>query len=271
MPVVTWDIDPTTGDPLELAGVDRSLRGLGNIVGGEIELPIYIPAAFFVDGSVNPLTVPDPAGGAFLIRASPNGYAIGEAHIPGTAGSSIGLWSPDGSFSFVSVLGYFNGVLRDRSDPQGINVGLYPGPAAIQYGDRPFLFVTDADGELVRTRVLLLSQSDFAVLDTDEFGDSESPTYLGFFPGIVPDDPTQAVPLLDVFPELASVNFDRVTDLAAVDGRIYMTLVGEDGLYLFGARDPSVIPEPATVVLALLAVLAGCGFTARRRLVCRSS
>jgi hypothetical protein len=52
---------------------------------------------------------------------------------------------------------------------------------------------------------------------------------------------------------------------AAVDAYIYMTLYGEDGLYLFGARDPSVIPEPATVVLALLLAGGVVAMAMRRR------
>jgi hypothetical protein len=75
----------------------------------------------------------------------------------------------------------------------------------------------------------------------------------GFFPGIVPDHPNRALPLLDIFPELASIDIDMINDLASVDGYLYMTLSGADGTYLFGARDPSVaVPEPAAVVLALL-------------------
>lgn len=71
----------------------------------------------------------------------------------------------------------------------------------------------------------------------------------GFFPGIVPGFPNRAVALLDIFPELAAIDIDRVHDLASVDGYLYMTLSGADGTFLFGARDPSVIPEPATAVL----------------------
>ena len=50
----------------------------------------------------------------------------------------------------------------------------------------------------------------------------------------------------------------------AVDGRIYMTLSGPDGLFLFGATDPSVIPEPSTLVLAGLLV-GLCGWRTWRR------
>lgn len=98
-----------------------------------------------------------------------------------------------------------------------------------------------------------MSHGDFVVID--EFGALLSGLH-GYYPGIIPDHPDRAMPLLTIFPELAAIDIDVVTDLAAVDGYIYMALSGSDGLYLFSARDPSVIPEPTTFALALIGVAA---------------
>ncbi len=43
-----------------------------------------------------------------------------------------------------------------------------------------------------------------------------------------------------------------------------MALSGEDGLFLFGALDPSLIPEPTGIVLGLLGSLAYLGLARER-------
>jgi hypothetical protein len=73
---------------------------------------------------------------------------------------------------------------------------------------------------------MIVSETEFAVLP-----DVNSPTIFGFFPGLVPDEPLVALPIEEIFPELASVKFDSVTDLVAIDGHIFMTLSGPDGLF----------------------------------------
>jgi hypothetical protein len=117
----------------------------------------------------------------------------------------------------------------------------------LKYGAFPAIRVhsQSADIEPVRPQIIV-SQRDFAAVNTG----------IGafvYFTGQVPDDPLAVLPIEDVFPELAGVDVDMITDLHATpDGHIFMTLTGDDGLYLFGARDPSVIPEPQALALAIL-------------------
>jgi hypothetical protein len=260
VPVVTWDRDVDAGERPWILGVDSSLRAIGNVV-FDFSIPDVSPdisaAEFHLDGSIELLNYPADAFPASVMHVSPSGYALGEAHIPGTLGSGVALWSPSGSFSFAAF-GTADSM-RDRLDGQGVNFGANFGVLGIKYGDQLGLDI-DVSGDRV-----IVSHSEFALVE-DQRPAPLADDYFAFFPGIVPDDRTQAVPLFDIFPELASVNFDRITDLAAVDGRVYMTLVGEDGLYLFGARDPSVIPEPSALVIAVLATGA---FACWRRTILR--
>ena len=77
---------------------------------------------------------------------------------------------------------------------------------------------------------------------------------MGYFPGIVPEQPKTALPLSDIFPELATLEIDAIRDITAIDRYLYMVLEAEGQLYLYGARDPSQIPEPASLTLTLLGV-----------------
>ena len=99
-----------------------------------------------------------------------------------------------------------------------------------------------------------LTAADFVVIE--DYNNLTLSGLFGYYPGIVPGYPERSVPLLDLFPELATIDIDVILDVASKDGYLYMTLSGSDGLYLFGARDPSVIPEPSTFALAFLGIFA---------------
>lgn len=223
---------------------------------------------FLLDGSIQALFQPSKPNSNVNIKytqiyyVTPCGYAIGDSVIPGTIGSAPAQWTPEGTFSFI--LG--NGVVtssRDRNDGQGINVGFYEFDPTIKLGDN-YYYIQDMNGEHYDgSGGVLVSQSDFAIVQDWAFP-ANKPKYA-FFPGIVPGFPDRAVKLLNIFPELATVDIDVIHDLASVDGYLYMTLSGSDGTFLFGARDPSVIvPEPATAVLMLLGGIA-CASRGRRR------
>jgi hypothetical protein len=148
---------------------------------------------------------------------------------------------------------------------QGLNIG-FDAIAELRYGDRPLITLGKTNGPFIAVidGGAIVSQSDFAVVNPTEFtGVPFQP--MAYYPGIVPSDPNAPRPLEELFPELLSVDFDTVTDLYAVDGHIFMTLSGPDGLYLFGARDPSVIPEPTTWTLLLLSLLAASTLAVRGR------
>jgi hypothetical protein len=250
-PLVTWYPDPTTGHRPTLVGIDQRLRGVGSVVFTDpiSEFDDFLVAKFLSDGTVELIDVPDdpPGSGkpisAYFLSVSENGYAVGGGHFPESAGEQPIVVTPDGEFSFLPTAGKARSV-RDRLDGAGINIGMGFG-SEIKYGDEELLYV-DVGGPSFEQSALV-SQSDFAVVN---MGD-ERP--FAYYPGIVPGEPLRGLQIEEVFPELSMINFDGVSDLYAVDGHIYMTLHGEDGLYLFGARDPSVIPEPSTLVIAVFA------------------
>ncbi len=86
MPIVSWTSDfAIDGQPI-LAGVDRSLRALGNLVDSGFEFTEYTPAEFHLDGTIEFLERPQGADPASVFRVSPSGYALGHASIPGSVG-----------------------------------------------------------------------------------------------------------------------------------------------------------------------------------------
>lgn len=234
-PLVTWE----NGD---IRGVDANLRGFGMADNA---------ARFISDGSIETLSSPSGSSSStinLLWSVTPLGYSIGDAVIPETTASAPVVWTPEGHISFVFSFGLATSV-RDRSDGQGINIGADLTSPEVRFGQTGYATISDINGEylFVSEGGVLVSQDDFVIVHANW------PTELyGFYPGIVPGFPDRAVPLLDIFPELAAIDIDFVHDLASVDGYLYMTLSGADGTFLFGARDPSVIPEPATAVMMVL-------------------
>jgi hypothetical protein len=142
--------------------------------------------------------------------------------------------------------------VRDRSDGRGVNIG-FEFEAGVIYGDRDAVRLHESDGffRIIIPGETIVSQGDFVVANVEPGFQEAGP--FAYYPGIVADQPGVVLPIQDIFPDLTSINFDGVSDLYAVDGYIYMTLHGDNGLYLFGARDPSVIPEPSTLLIAALA------------------
>jgi hypothetical protein len=238
LPLVTWNY-----------GIANAIDS-NRIVFGNIEsIAEFEATRFFLDGSFQPMSY--PGGGASLNSATPNGYALGDAHIPGTAGAEPAFWTPSGVFSFFGTC-CISSSIRDREDDSSVNIGW--DRAGIKYGSGSPIHIFDENGLRLGGLAVLVSQSDFAVvLDSD--------TDLGnfaFYPNIVPGFPDRAMPLLNIFPELATIDIDVIHDLASVDGYLYMTLSGADGTFLFGARDPSaVVPEPTAILLASIAALFG--------------
>jgi hypothetical protein len=255
IPIVTWNDG--------VGSVDADLKGYGNVDGSCFGC--YIATYFNLDGSSQEM--PFPAGSdntnntTYVISSTPRGYAIGDAGIPGTAGAGPVLWTPNGEISFLpGQVGIANSI-RDRNSATKPNLGWNDFDAPIiSYGDGRGFSVLKEDGSsfyqpTVGIRVTV-SHSDFGVIQVSEGVAPTVVSYFAFYPGIVPGFDNRAVPLLDIFPELAAVDIDRVNSLASVDGYLYMTLSGADGTFLFGARDPSVVPEPATVVFALFGAAA---------------
>jgi hypothetical protein len=242
-PIVTWSQG-------FVGGVRANLEVLGTSTA-----PSGFAAAsrFLIDGSVERFEYPPGSGdnnnSAAIALATPSGYGIGYAVIPGTFGAASGVWDPDGNFEWLAPnLGAaIETSIRDRHDGTGPNIG-WDG-AGVQYGqETPFLLKGD-NGSSLGGDVAIVSQGDFVVIDRPYSMDR-----WGFYPGITPGYSDRALPLLDIFPELSSLPIDAVRDITAINGYLYMAIESDGQLYLFGARDPSVIvPEPATAVLALLA------------------
>jgi hypothetical protein len=250
-PLVTWDQGFAGGirANLELLGTSTATSGL------------WEASRFLLDGSVGRFQYPPGSGGnhnsAAIALATPSGYGAGYASIPGPIWLVAPIvWDPDGNFEWLAPnLGaIFVTSIRDRHDGTGPNIG-WDGPG-VQYGaGMPFL-LTANDGSSLGGDIAIVSQGDFVVVDRPYSADR-----WGFYPGIIPGYSNRSLPLLDIFPELFTLPLDAVHDITAIDGYLYMALESDGQLYLFGARDPSVISEPATAVLVFLAFV---GISARR-------
>lgn len=234
-PIVNWG---ESG----VQGVARDLTVFGTLESGFQ----FVASKFLLDGSIEPLEFPPGADptmhSTYVTSSTPQGYVLGDTGIPGTLGSAPAFWTPSGEFSFVAPFGVPSSI-RDRQDGDGTNIGWDSG---VKYGQQPPIYINQGGPHVI------VSHSEFAI--KQDYAFPADPKYA-FYPGIVPGFPNRAVPLLDVFPQLASINIDVIHDLASVDGYLYMTLSGDDGTFLFGALDPSVIPEPAGMVLMLLGTM----------------
>jgi hypothetical protein len=258
-PIVTWDHG-------SVSSVDVNLRTFGNVEGGCSGC--YAATYFYLDGSTEEMQFPigsdSSNNSAALSSSTPRGFAVGDAGIPMTASSGAVMWTPEGEISFFTPFQVGDAdSIRDRNGAEAPNIGWNYDVPYVSYGDGRNFKIYKADGSSFDEDFyeVIVSHEDFAIVEVFEGLSTEVSTLYGFYPGIIPGFPDRAVPLLDIFPELAAIDIDIVNDLASVDGYIYMTLHGDDGLYLFGARDPSVIPEPTGVVMMMLAAT----FALRRR------
>ena len=226
--IVTW---PSAG---RLVGIDRNLRTIGD------DNAEFV-AEYLIDGTVNPLAVPldcpfeECASSQSINDVTESGYATGTVKIrPNAPGSGIGVWDPAGNVS-IARGSMIPSSIADRLDGNGYNVSLggSDGEFRFMLGDTIIdLTQDDLGNTLPNDAFLLTSQSDFAVLK-DLF--SISKRFYGYYPGIVPGNSEAALDLFAIFPELTSIDIDSISDMYAINGRIFMTLYGEDGLYLFGA------------------------------------
>jgi hypothetical protein len=221
----------------------------GNI-GGFDPYTIPIQAVKYHAGGCDNGVCADPMIGdvdfPFVSVVTPTGYVLGYGVIPGTIGSSSALWGPGGQFiSFVGAAS-----IRDRLDGNGVNLGGDLSSIA-RLGDTDITILDEMDEVWYDTSVIV-SHSNFMVTQTFDYQSSTYTNFRGFFPGINPDFPSRAVPLLDIFPQLAAIDIDAITSAASVDGYLYLAINGSDGLYLFGAPDPSLVPEPAALMLVMM-------------------
>ncbi len=243
LPIVTWETPR-----IRVSGVDVNLRTFGGFDYDDGDEA----SKFLLDGSIEALPYPPGSNSSNNITRlnsmTPRGYALGSAGIPGTIGSAPSLWSPTGEFSFLDGSNSPTSI-RDREDGTGVNTA-WDIPAIKYGGDAPILIA--GNPENFAAIWVMVSHSDFVVVQDSVFPQE---TKYAFYPGINPDHPDRAVPLLDVFPQLTTIDIDYISDLASVSGYLYMTLSGSDGTFLFGARDPSVVPEPATAAMMLLATI----------------
>lgn len=236
-PLVTWEF-------ARAGGVDANLRTFGDTDEA---------VRLLLNDSIESLPYPSPSIGSFteLYSATPTGNAVGTAGIPGTAGAAPAFWTPDGQISFVFGFGFAFSI-RDRINGEGVNIGANLTAPTVRFGPAGYEIQGDDGAYLdISDNEVIVSHSDFAIFETTF--SFQSADYFAFYPGIVPGHVSRSRPLLDIFPELAAIDIDIITDLASVNGHLYMTLSGSDGLYLFGARDPSVVPEPTALLLATLA------------------
>jgi hypothetical protein len=236
-PLVTWE------GRLRLVGVGSDLRGVADRPTGQA-------VRLLVDGTFEELQYPlgtENMEGGDVTSISESGYAVGSALVPGTIGDAASLWTPSGEHSFLENGGVASSV-RDRNDGSGINIGWSGSDVSskIQLGGSPPIQPRKPNGDLIFLRDPLVSEGDFAVLGMD-----------GFQPGLVRGQPDVALPIEQIFPELSSVDIDSITDVTSVEDHIFMTLSGDDGLYLFGAPAPVSIPEPQALALAILTLAFG--------------
>ncbi len=192
---------------------------------------------------------------------TPSGVAIGFAAVPGTIGSVAALYDLDGDVEFLGPIGLQGGI-KDRSDGLGINYGFSSDYHVVRYGESdPVEIDKSIDRSAFVDGFVHVSETDFVVVQAYN---PNSPDYdfLAYYPGINPAGLDRSVPLGDLFPELSTIDFDRITDISSSEGQIHLLLSGDEGLWLFAARDPSVVPEPSAVCIGAMLVI---GFAALRK------
>ncbi len=194
---------------------------------------------------------------------TPNGVAYGTGAIPNTIGAAPALLDLDGGFEFLAGFGGPNSI-RERSDIEGINVAYSAEYLTVEYADSRIFNIDESQNRFpLGNEFIHVSESDFVVVQTRSFPQSASlADILAYYPGINPAGIDRSVPLGDLFPELSTIDFDYITDISSSEGQIHLLLSGDDGLWLFAARDPSVVPEPSTVCIGAVLLI---GFAALRK------
>ncbi|MGE3467474.1 MAG: hypothetical protein AB7J13_11130, partial [Pyrinomonadaceae bacterium] len=186
-PIVSWD-------SYGVLGVARDLTVFGTVEGDNFS---FVGSKFLLDGTIEALVFP-PGEDCFcytlLIDSTPNGFAIGEAKIPMTAGTGPVRWTPDGEISFFTPSQFGDAdSIRDRYGADVPNIGWNDfNTPKISYGDGRNFTIFKEDGSLfyddfppLAFRVIV-SHGDFTVVEVFKGLSSEVSTVYGFFPGIVP-------------------------------------------------------------------------------------
>lgn len=239
-----------------LRGVDSDLRVL--IDDGYFQL-----SELLLDGSSNLLEL---QGSQYInvFDVAPNGVAIGSAWVPNSIASAGALLYPDGRVVFTDSnlfpFGDANSV--DVSPTEELNIGFWSDGYLVRYGDEPPIEIDPSFESGFGDGRVLVSESRFAVISDRS---SSDPDHRAFFPGISEEGPDRSVALEDLFPALATINYDRIAGLTSQDGQVHLLLSGDAGLWLFAAPDPSLIPEPTTLGLAGLSIVAALGGHRLRR------
>ena len=233
-PVASWD-------GLDAIGFGSDLRGIGCRRGAC--LGYFSNRRLLPDGTETLL----PGEWFKVVEVTPSGLAIGIANIPGTLGAAVASLSVDDEVSFLTDHGDVLNA-RERLDGGGVNFVWDGGlGATVYYAERgPYTIGRSFD------YTALVSESDFVV------GYETIQNAVVFYPGVNPSGSNATVPLRDYFPDLRTLNFDEVTDIAPADGKIYLLFSGSDGLWLYTAVDPTVVPEPTSCAILLVSLALSC-------------
>ncbi len=241
-PVVTWENDSRGSNAaFGLGGIDRRLTGRGISFGDGISGAVE----FHADGSFEAL----PGFTGYISGVTESGYSHGTALTPGTIGTGGAIWDPAGEIEYPRIEGanLITSSIADRFDGPGVNVGFQIG--GIRYGEEEGYFIRSPRKSL-RDTTVQVSQSQFAILYDYLPRSLDIDRLFGYFPGLVDGKPDEALPLDEIFPGLSGIDIQRISAPYAIDGRVYMAFSSDAGLTLFGALDPSLIPEPSTATLA---------------------
>ena len=197
-PTITWPFIR------KWVGFDSSLQGY------------TVDRIFQTDGTViTPIPYSTPYSGLgqfFASDVTPSGFVWGAVAFDGTAGGGPALRHPNATLEVLGT-GGITGLIRERLDGDGVNIGFNELYANVRYGSRPVIDI-DKSIDLAGTfDDIIVSESDFTIV---RMGDGHSV----FYPGVNPAGIDRSVPLLDFFPELQSAqlrrgdrrHFDRRTD-----------------------------------------------------------
>lgn len=221
-------------------------------------------ARLMLDGTI--LEFPDQDGltDPELSFATSNGYSSGEMSIPGTIGTDLVLFGPDGQ-----VILFEDDITWGLTDRDG--------GEEIVYFDRQIVVVNIAEPASFYSVDIdfngnpgglglpyILSETNMLFLNRPVSGNHLVSTNPFSPPG--PDGENATVrlkPLLEVFPDLPPMVDSEILDVDTGDGRFYLLFETGGQAYLYGGIDPSVVPEPATALL--IAMILGASCTIRRQ------
>ena len=144
--------------------------------------------------------------------------------------------------------------IQDRLDDNGVNIGLTSERLeGVRYGDGLPIDIDSSLGLASGSPTVIVSESDFTIISGRRGSGARPEGHRLYYPGVNPAGSDQSVALLDFYPELQSIDIDKVIEATSSGGQIHLLLSGDDGLWLFAAPDPSLIPEPGTATLLLVA------------------